>query len=288
MSTPSGNDSAPLRSLGCSRSGLWGSCSFAGALIDPGPDRLDYLIYGRYGEPATAAFAAVGAAALVAAARRQALTWLGASATLLVATGLFTGWRLDGLGPARVAVNEGVISGVASFPLDRPGLDLLRWSVTALAAIAVMALARLWGNEALAIMMALAIVAGGVTGSVRAVAEHRAWDNSVLYARYPIAPGSPTRVRVASDALGGTAYSFNMPSQQYALANSGWQLEIVPEESAAVAASVTPDDKMLVLRYTARRAQLGLVLPQSVRRHHRVDKDEHRPWRARRSLLHLS
>ncbi len=223
----------------------------AGALTAPGPDRLDYLVYGRYGEQAVIAFAACGAAYLLGASRRHAMALLGAAAALLIATGAVVRWRLNGLDEARFAVNEGVISGVASFPLDRPGLDLVRWSVIGLAAIAVLTLSRLGGRITLAVAITAIVILGGVTGSVRAVSEHRAWDNSVLYADYPAAPTRPSRVPVATDTLDGLAYSFNMASQQYALAGKGWQFEVVPGSSAEVGATLTPNDQMVVLRYTA-------------------------------------
>ncbi len=247
---------AQRRSLSVAAAGLasvWavGVLFIASGLTAPGPERLDYLIYGRYGDPAVVVFAACGAAFLVSAARRTAVVALGGSAALLLVTGLFTTWRLHGLDERPEAINEGVISGVASFPLDRPGLDLLRWSALALTAIGAFASSRLGGRVALSASITVVVLLGGVAGSVRAVEEHRAWDNSVLYLDYPGAPVARSTVPVAQDTLGRDAYRFNMPSQQYVLAAQGWQLEVVPESSDELVTSIAPDHHMVVLRYTA-------------------------------------
>ena len=223
----------------------------ANALVAPGPERLDYLVYGRYGDPAVVVLAAFGAAWLVVATRRRAWAALGGAATLLVTTGAFVRWRLVGLDPAVQEVVESVVSGVASFPLDRPGLDLVRWSAISLAAIAVFALSRLGGRALLASAVAAVALLGGVAGSARAVEEHRAWDNSVLHRGYPAAPGGAVVVPVPAELLERRAYNFNMPSQQYALASLGWQLQVVDATSDEVRDSLTPEHLMVVLRNAA-------------------------------------
>jgi hypothetical protein len=228
----------------------------ANGLTDPGPSRHDYLVYGRYAEPATIAFAACGAAYLVALVRRRALISLAGAALVLCATAIFARWRLIGVGEAPVAVNEATISGVASFPLDRPGLDLTRWSaiglgVMVILAVAVLVASHLGRRSVVAGAIAAVCLIGGVTGSVRAVSEHRAWDNSVLYEGYPDAGERRVVVPVAVDAVDGMAYSFNMPSQQYALSDKGWQFEIVPDPSDKLVDSITSQDEMVVLLHDA-------------------------------------
>jgi len=209
--------------------------------------RGDYIVYGRYSEPVTVLLAAVGIAWLAKANGKESLRlFLGTALVMAASTvaALVIRWRYW---RPSIEVLDGVISGVAAWPFDRPGLDLTRWTLTGLMAMCALFAARQFGRTPFAFVAVILLAAGTISGSVFAVSEHRAWDNSVLYVNYPRPTTGATRAVIAADALLPTSFKYGSPTQQYALAPLGWSFDSVPKSSAELARSVDQDVGMVVL-----------------------------------------
>lgn len=226
----------------------WGiGILFMAGTIRERPLRADHLIYGRYVDQVAVVLAAVGAAALVTCTRRwSARAGLASGASMLV-LGAVAFWTRDRTGAEDLPLIESTISGLSSLPLDLPGMDVVGWTLLPLVALILVIAARQIAPAVATVALCAILVTGSFAGAARARDAHVAWGNDELHVGYPSAPGGHARVRVASDTLESQAYTFNLPSQQYALADEGWSLDVVPETSEELVEDLG-DDTMVVVR----------------------------------------
>ncbi|MFN7151077.1 MAG: hypothetical protein ACK4V6_16565, partial [Microthrixaceae bacterium] len=222
-------------------------CLFMAGTIRSGAPRADHLIYGRYVDQVAVVLAAVGAAALVSCSRRWGARASVASAATMAALGAVAWWTRARTGASELPLLESTVSGLSSLPFDRPGWDVLRWTLVPLIGLTLIALARQIAPAAAAVTLCAILVMGSIAGAARARDAHLAWGNDELHAGYPSAPGGYASARVAADTLDRRAYLFNLPSQQYALADEGWSLDVVQEDSEELVRNLG-DDTMVVVR----------------------------------------
>ncbi len=219
--------------------------------ITPGtidtPARADYLIYGRYVDQVGVVLAAIGGLGLLEFSRKRVRNVQMVSVSLMILLVFTMKLIRDSTFDAPVPLLESVISGVSTWPFARQGLDVVRWTLIGAILGCLLLAFRYSGRRQVAAVVVILLLAGSVAASHTGVEIHGRWDNSVLYEGYPPAAPGLERVLVAEDALAGTAYKYNSPSQQYYLASTGWDFLIVPESSAELSSSTPPDTGMVVL-----------------------------------------
>lgn len=222
-------------------------CLFMAGTIRGRVLRADHLIYGRYVDQVAVVLAAVGAAAFVTCSRRWGNRSGLASGVTMLALGAVAFWTRQRTGAGDLPLIESTVSGLASLPIDRPGMDVVAWTLLPLVGLILLIAARQIAPVVATLTLCAILVVGSLAGAARARDAHVAWPNDELHVGYPPAPDGHTRVRVAADAMEGRAYSFNLPSQQYALADEGWSLDVVPETSEELVRDLR-DDRMIVVR----------------------------------------
>lgn len=221
-------------------------------LMVPPPVRPDYVITGRYIDSALVPLAALGAVVAIDAARRRSRWVLVGSVVSVGALGALVTLIRQTSGSSPSPVLDAAVAGVASWPFDRAGhLDIVPWSALGIAATSAIALARFGGRVVTAGAVCAFLAFGMVVGSVAAARSQSDFDNSALYEGYPAAPERLEGVATAADALAQDDYRFNSPSQQYALADRGWQFAVERESSERLSAHPPSDAGMLVLTWDA-------------------------------------
>jgi hypothetical protein len=208
--------------------------------------RLDQLVYGRYNDAVAALLSAIGLVVLARFAssfRATAMVAVAAAAT--AAVGAVVVWRRGDtpLGP----VFGPVIAGVSHYPFDGTGLEILRWSFTGGLVALVIGFAA-WRSRAWLVCVVLAALAvGSLTASRDARSVHLAWQYNPLYENVPPAPEEGGVAAVASDIVSVPGYQLPFLGQQYALADLGWDFDVVSADSRSLASAPGSRPDLIVL-----------------------------------------
>jgi hypothetical protein len=208
--------------------------------------RWDHLVYGRYEDAVVLLLTAIGAAGLLALARRHgALRFQLAAAVLAIGCAALIAARAAGLelSPA-LDVN---IAGVAILPGDATRLHLARWTAWGVLLMVVLGILARAGRRPIAVGCAALLVAGSIAATGVSIGFHRGYTAEPMYAGVGPAPAGAPVAMVARDAALDPSVRLSVFVQEAVLAPQGWRFDFSPSPSSAVAAEPGPRTSLLLL-----------------------------------------